>query len=191
MFRYPLYLRGKERLQFNYAMWLLNKNIAQFRWFCGIYTPNLKATLPNLLALLEGRHFYPELMRCNKAAAEEAEASCEEQRSEIDTNCKLNPRDTSSNPIFCPNQFTSPQNISDPILDVLRQECMQERSYTRTTTKKHTKNLKLSETGPGLSQVLAIPEAFLNQQITSVSFRSYMAKCDRTGICEYTGKETC
>lgn len=188
MFRYPLYLRGKERLQLNYALWLLNKNIAQLRWFCGIYTPNLKATLPNLLALLEGRHFYPELMNYKKATAEEAEALCEEQ-SGIDSNSKLNSRDISSNPIFCPNQFTSPQNISDPILDVLRQECMQERSYSRTIIKKHTKNLKLSETGPGLSQVLAIPEAFLNQQITSVSFRSYMTKCDKTGISEHGGKE--
>ncbi|XP_069944089.1 uncharacterized protein [Cherax quadricarinatus] len=48
--RFPLYTRGKERekLHFNYGVFLLNKNIAQMRWYCGIPTPDLRLTLPNL-----------------------------------------------------------------------------------------------------------------------------------------------
>jgi hypothetical protein len=50
--RFPLYSRGKEKLPFDYAVYLLNKNIAQLRWCCGITTTDLRATLPNLSALM-------------------------------------------------------------------------------------------------------------------------------------------
>ncbi|KAG0723932.1 UV radiation resistance associated protein [Chionoecetes opilio] len=51
---FPLYTGGKERekLQFNYGVFLLNKNIAQMRWYCGISTPDLRPTLANLHYLL-------------------------------------------------------------------------------------------------------------------------------------------
>ncbi|XP_046675744.1 UV radiation resistance-associated protein-like [Homalodisca vitripennis] len=49
---FPLYSRGKEKLQFNYGVYLLNKNIAQLRWYCNLVTQDLRTTLPNLLALL-------------------------------------------------------------------------------------------------------------------------------------------
>ncbi|XP_069997187.1 UV radiation resistance-associated gene protein [Penaeus vannamei] len=51
---FPLYTRGKERekLHFQYGVFLLNKNIAQIRWYCGIPTPDLRQTLPNLSALM-------------------------------------------------------------------------------------------------------------------------------------------
>uniref|UniRef100_A0A0P4VZ07 UV radiation resistance-associated gene protein n=1 Tax=Scylla olivacea TaxID=85551 RepID=A0A0P4VZ07_SCYOL len=51
---FPLYTGGKERekLQFNYGVFLLNKNIAQMRWYCGIPTPDLRPTLANLHFLL-------------------------------------------------------------------------------------------------------------------------------------------
>uniref|UniRef100_A0A1B6LN57 UV radiation resistance-associated gene protein n=1 Tax=Graphocephala atropunctata TaxID=36148 RepID=A0A1B6LN57_9HEMI len=49
---FPLYSRGKEKLQFNYGVYLLNKNIAQLRWYCNLATQDLRTTLPNLLALL-------------------------------------------------------------------------------------------------------------------------------------------
>lgn len=52
--RFPLYTGGKERekLHFNYGVFLLNKNIAQMRWYCGIPTPDLRPTLANLHFLL-------------------------------------------------------------------------------------------------------------------------------------------
>ncbi|XP_006814690.2 UV radiation resistance-associated gene protein-like [Saccoglossus kowalevskii] len=52
---FPLYSKGKERFQFNYAVYLLNKNVAQLRYFCGLPTTDLRATLPNLKSLLELR----------------------------------------------------------------------------------------------------------------------------------------
>lgn len=51
-FRFPLFTRGRDKLQFNYAVYLLNKNIAQLRWYCGISTTDLRTTLPNLETLL-------------------------------------------------------------------------------------------------------------------------------------------
>ncbi|XP_033638279.1 UV radiation resistance-associated gene protein-like isoform X1 [Asterias rubens] len=50
---FPLYSRGKERFQFNYALYLLNRNIAQLRFALGVQTTDLRATLPNLKTLLE------------------------------------------------------------------------------------------------------------------------------------------
>lgn len=49
---FPLYSRGKERHSFNYGVYLLNKNIAQLRWYCGLTTSDLRHTLPNLQALM-------------------------------------------------------------------------------------------------------------------------------------------
>ncbi|XP_014236822.1 UV radiation resistance-associated gene protein isoform X1 [Trichogramma pretiosum] len=50
--QFPLFARSKDKLQFNYAVYLLNKNIAQLRWYCGLPTPDLRATLPNLSGLI-------------------------------------------------------------------------------------------------------------------------------------------
>lgn len=51
--QFPLFAKGKDRLQFHYAVYLLNKNIAQLRWYCGLPTIDLRATLPNLAFLLK------------------------------------------------------------------------------------------------------------------------------------------
>lgn len=51
-FRFPLFARSKDKLQFHYAVYLLNKNIAQLRWYCGMPTTDLRATLPNLATLV-------------------------------------------------------------------------------------------------------------------------------------------
>lgn len=52
---FPLYTKGKEKIQFYYGVFLLNKNIAQLRQFCGLATQNLRNTLPNLKDLLDTR----------------------------------------------------------------------------------------------------------------------------------------
>lgn len=52
---FPLFSRGKDKLQFNYGVYLLNKNIAQLRWYFNLPTQDLRATLPNLTALLHLR----------------------------------------------------------------------------------------------------------------------------------------
>ncbi|XP_060817907.1 UV radiation resistance-associated gene protein isoform X1 [Bombus pascuorum] len=50
--QFPLFARSKDKLQFRYAVYLLNKNIAQLRWYCGLPTTDLRATLPNLATLI-------------------------------------------------------------------------------------------------------------------------------------------
>lgn len=52
IFRFPLYSKGKEKLPFDYGVYLLNKNIAQLRWCCGLTTEDLRQTLQNLAALM-------------------------------------------------------------------------------------------------------------------------------------------
>ena len=53
--QFPLFARSKVKLQFRYAVYLLNKNIAQLRWYCGLPTTDLRATLPNLATLISIR----------------------------------------------------------------------------------------------------------------------------------------
>jgi len=52
---FPLHSKGKEKFLFNYGVFLLNKNIAQLRHYCGLSTQDLRNTLPNLHSLLELR----------------------------------------------------------------------------------------------------------------------------------------
>ncbi|XP_067669465.1 UV radiation resistance-associated protein-like [Haliotis asinina] len=52
---FPLYSKGKEKFQFNYGVFLLNKNISQIRFCCGLGTTDLRLTLPNFRTLLELR----------------------------------------------------------------------------------------------------------------------------------------
>ncbi|XP_031550488.1 UV radiation resistance-associated gene protein-like isoform X2 [Actinia tenebrosa] len=49
---FPLFTKGKERIQFYYGIFLLNKNIAQLRQYYNLPTPNLRKTLPNLNDIL-------------------------------------------------------------------------------------------------------------------------------------------
>ncbi|XP_030216241.1 UV radiation resistance-associated gene protein [Gadus morhua] len=58
---FPLYPRG-ERFHFEYAVYLLNKNIAQLRYQHSLSTPDLSQTLPNLRNFLE----HGLLVRCDQ-----------------------------------------------------------------------------------------------------------------------------
>ena len=50
--QFPLQVAGRDSLAFNYAVYLLNKNIAQLRQWCALETSDLRAMLPNLASLL-------------------------------------------------------------------------------------------------------------------------------------------
>uniref|UniRef100_H2YQI5 Uncharacterized protein n=1 Tax=Ciona savignyi TaxID=51511 RepID=H2YQI5_CIOSA len=53
---FPIYVRGsKDRFLFEYGVFLLNKNIAQLRYYCGLGTQDLRPTLHNIRALLQDR----------------------------------------------------------------------------------------------------------------------------------------
>ena len=61
---FPLFVKGSnanEWSKFEYALYLLNKNVAQLRWQCELITPDLRPTLHNLdelLALGKDYHRY-------------------------------------------------------------------------------------------------------------------------------------
>ncbi|XP_025027768.1 UV radiation resistance-associated gene protein isoform X2 [Python bivittatus] len=59
---FPLYPKGGEKLQFDYGVFLLNKNIAQLRYQHGLGTPDLRQTLPNLKNFLE----HGLMVRCDR-----------------------------------------------------------------------------------------------------------------------------
>lgn len=52
--KFPLYSRGVDRTRFEYAVFLLNKNVEQLLNSLGMDCLTLRQTLPNLQALLEG-----------------------------------------------------------------------------------------------------------------------------------------
>lgn len=85
-------------MQFNYAVYLLNKNIAQLRLLCGLHTSDLKATLPNLQGLLQGKPPQEEHHRQTESAEKESIQSLA---------------------IF----GASSSGIQDPVLDSLKNEC--------------------------------------------------------------------
>ncbi|CAL8148155.1 unnamed protein product [Orchesella dallaii] len=52
---FPLYFKGKPDIFSIYGAYLLNKNIAQIRWYCGLVTQDLRSTLPNLASLIHNK----------------------------------------------------------------------------------------------------------------------------------------
>eukprot|EP00123_Amoebidium_parasiticum_P001226 comp12268_c0_seq1/m.7090 comp12268_c0_seq1/g.7090 ORF comp12268_c0_seq1/g.7090 comp12268_c0_seq1/m.7090 type:complete len:477 (-) comp12268_c0_seq1:551-1981(-) len=49
---FPLYAKGVERIRFEHAVFLLNRDVEQLMTYCGLSTPDLKDTLKNLKRLL-------------------------------------------------------------------------------------------------------------------------------------------
>jgi len=50
---FPLYSKGKDKLQFNYGVYLLNKIVSQLRYSVGLLTQDLRPTLANLQGIIE------------------------------------------------------------------------------------------------------------------------------------------
>ncbi|CAG7822535.1 unnamed protein product [Allacma fusca] len=80
---FPLYFRGREDVYSKYAVYLLNKNIAQLRWYCGLSTPNLRATLPNLFNVLTSRLTIPGWPPSPSESCEMAEELTEETHHQL------------------------------------------------------------------------------------------------------------
>lgn len=185
-FSFPLYTRGKDKTYFTYGVYLLNKNLAQLRWLFYLNTSDLKSTLPNLLNFLQGqKEFQVESLAQTTVSLNsnfgEAKLSSPTSQSHLAINEKY----------VSLHSFGSNPNISDPILDCIRHENQIKRSGspTRKPSKKPiSKPCRNNECGRGLSEILAIPEAFLNKQISSDSFRNYMIseKCSSEASEEST-----
>ncbi|KAH6564460.1 hypothetical protein BASA60_010329 [Batrachochytrium salamandrivorans] len=59
--RFPLYARGSERIRFEYAVFLVNKNVEQLLNYVGRPIKNLRNTLPNLMLLCDTIDAWREL----------------------------------------------------------------------------------------------------------------------------------
>lgn len=133
-------------------------------------TDNLKATLPNLLQLLQGNKEsnkppLPPPTNYKMLPATKLQMSRKKSNEDL--------LKTSSTEKFVSlTSYGSNPNISDPILDLIKHENKQR---SLSPNNKHTKMCRSSECGPGLSEILAIPEAYLNRQISSNSFKNYMS----------------
>lgn len=128
-------------------------------------THDLKATLANLLSLLQIQKDY----------------SHEVTRRETPLNKKIIFNLTAGKYVGL-HSFGSNSSISDPILDWLRYDNHLQKfsSPTRIQIKKSASKPRRScETGRGLTDILTIPEAYLNKQISSDSLRNFMisGKC--------------
>ncbi|CAH0547955.1 unnamed protein product [Brassicogethes aeneus] len=157
---FPLFARGKDKMQFTYAVYLLNKNIAQLRWLYQLHTPELKATLPNLFGMLQGPR---------DRAAEAATPL-----PPIQSSAKLASFRGAGHAHFS-------ANITDPVI----QECIR----TESRIKRATSPTRKPATSPSTARraggdrgrrctnsrctkELAIPEAYLNHQISRDSFKT-------------------
>lgn len=67
---FPLYAKGRERYQFEYAVYILNKNIVQLRHYCGMSTSGLGSTLFNLYTLLNDKLGVVKTTRSNAFASQ-------------------------------------------------------------------------------------------------------------------------
>lgn len=186
-FSFPLFTKSKD-IQFNYAVYLLNKNVAQLRFLCGIHTSDLKATLPNLLGLLQGKMLHTDELHVARTPADN-DHTLKQQK--VITSIESADGDGSDKTadqrqLERPSDFSLKivplhnynlginQTVSDPILDSLKSETQEQQMNSYRNMRKPNKREKNHECGPGLSDILAIPEAFLNQEISSTCFKTYI-----------------
>lgn len=182
---FPLFMKGKDRMQFTYGVYLLNKNIAQLRWIFLMNTPDLKSTLSNLLSFLQGYKEYKQdrfmLLRTSLVLNESPDNSLESNSSITHLNLQK---------LWHMHAYESSHNLYDPILESLRHEkhlVMPFNPASVVSSKKNKEKSHNVEECPGLSEILAIPEAFLNKQISSQSLKNYILSDGRHDDCSSTG----
>ncbi|GAB1603351.1 UV radiation resistance-associated protein-like isoform X2 [Argonauta hians] len=134
---FPLYSKGKKDFYFHYGVYLLNKNISQLRWYCGLGTADLRLTLPNLKSLLELRlgvrsdqslhHLSPVPsnlqdyispsgpMTMIDAATRTAVCEIDELEGVVDTSSKLSPTGTAELAMEATSELPSPMTTSNGV----------------------------------------------------------------------------
>lgn len=125
-------------------MFLLNRNISQLRFSCGLHTLDLKATLPNLLGLLQGKGYqtlFDHLMKQNVENLKGPQNTAKMQE---------------NSPLLS-ESYEASLNLRDPILESLSREYLSDCGSSMKSTPK-TRHRRLSDLGPGLSESLTISE---------------------------------
>lgn len=162
-----MYTKSKDRMQFIIAVFLLNKNIAQLRYLYGLNTIELKSTLQNLLTFLQGKGYKSKTYHALPVEELGKEATNGTNKSTVDHD---NDQHDKSSGGTSDHIYNSTMNVTN-----LNYTFKEEQHYNTSFTPTRRRNKpKQSETGPGLSEILAVPEAFLNKQITTNTFRNYM-----------------
>ncbi|VEN35236.1 unnamed protein product [Callosobruchus maculatus] len=169
---FPLFTKGKDKAQFTYAVYLLNKNIAQLRWLYFMNTNDLRATLHNLLTFLQGqRESRAEMLSLS-------EASTSQKPEAVLTEKGKRPAGTPNEKLVSLHSANANSHISDPVLDSMRQETQAIRLCSPTRRPAGLKSISRIGTG-GLSEVLTMPEAYLNKQIGVDVLKNFMITNDK------------
>ncbi|XP_060535872.1 UV radiation resistance-associated protein [Cylas formicarius] len=155
--QFPLFTKGKEKVHFGYAVYLLNKNLAQFRWLTYLHTPDLRATLPNLLQFLQSGRY----SRSDTPVLSSLENVAAADRSSLDKWVSLTSIGTSMS-----------SSVNDPILESVRREIKSQNAALKAPHKRPKQG------GRGLGEILAIPEAYLNRQISRDLFERFVSSRD-------------
>ncbi|KAL1518099.1 hypothetical protein ABEB36_001774 [Hypothenemus hampei] len=140
---FHLYTKGKDKAHFSYAVFLLNKNISQLRWyFQHKTTPDLKETLKHVRLLLLGE--------------------------DLTTRNRPDHSQRTTAPIQHPLSLSS-SNLNDPLLERFHEE-MGGIQGTTTVGMITPRAVRKNKTFTELEDPLAVPEAYLNKQITKDLF---------------------
>ncbi|XP_050295307.1 UV radiation resistance-associated gene protein [Anthonomus grandis grandis] len=185
---FPLYIKGRDRAHFNLAVFLLNKNISQLRWYLHRkITVDLKETLKHVRSLLLGddvpdprQHYSHHLHSSDKRL------STRPSTLTGDVSMAGDDPVSSLDKLVSPSLSTiSSTNLHDPLLDRIHQELKEEmrhnsrssRASTPSPVKKKTgifrsnsKPRKNDKESKESGEALAVPEAYLNRQISKDVF---------------------
>lgn len=153
---FPLFTKGKDRMQFTYGVFLLNKNIAQLRWLFNMHTQDLKLTLPNLLSFLQG---YKESKQERFMV------------SFLNINEETNPQNLISAiqklpPLCCFNEWSLKYDR--------KMECSN--SPELNSDKHRIGNGDIKSTPLVKGDYLTLSELLMKKQISNESFRSYLSQ---------------
>nr|CAI5824924.1 unnamed protein product [Callosobruchus analis] len=180
---FPLFTKGKDKAQFTYAVYLLNKNIAQLRWLYFMNTNDLRATLQNLLTFLQGqRESRSEILSLS-------EASTSQKADSVPTEKGKKPACALSEKLVSLHSANTNSNISDPVLDSIRQETQANRLFSPTRRLAGLKSISRIGSG-GVSEVLTMPEAYLNKQIGVDVLKNFMVTNDKINAVDDAASST-
>ncbi|XP_066250759.1 UV radiation resistance-associated gene protein [Euwallacea similis] len=176
---FPLYTKGRDRAHFSYAVFLLNKNISQLRWYLHHkLTVDLKETLKHLRSFLLGDDLTDKLRYASHLKTDRSFTSAD-----VTSGTLTGDSAVSLDRLVSPSSVSSlsSSNLNDPLLDKIQEEIRRERLVPeRSSGAQPKKSFNIFKLSPkrgrkerntkGSSEVLAVPEAYLNRQISQDLF---------------------
>lgn len=165
---FPLFTRGKDRIQFNYAVYLLNKIIAQLKWLHGQNTLNLRSTLPNLLDLLTGRDKIDAANKGSTTTRSYASKSFTDDANSTISEVPI-PLNTKSNADMLAARLSNQKLQGTSTMSISGSSG----SSTNYVTRHSTRSVKSTSGITDSSEIFAVPEAYLTRQLSERSLHRY------------------